>query len=370
MKADVIKAYINKEMPRKRPSRETLNHAGLIYLASGIDPYENTQRAYLEAYKSLGIDLLSRIPPEENAVRLLKPGETADAGNGYVRSYLGVYDTYSRIRYPFANEDDFFSSEKIDLDYSKMINPTPDHLDVDLINKKVKIAGDIGCYYYRYYNLLFMWGVEYLGWEVFMVAATIDPERFDRMFLQKAFETSLYDIKTLLQADQQFIFFHDDLASKDGLIFRPEWYEKYILSRYPDLIKPAKEQGKKVILVADGNMEYFLPILYDMGIDGVALENPATNFDRIIEIFGNRIIIGGMETVLLTLGTPEDIKNMVYKISEKTRDIPGFTISSPGGLHNNIPLENLIAYFDARVECGFTPRNWLKGDIIKAIELV
>ena len=36
MKEDVIKAFIDKEMPEKRPSKETLNHSGLIYLASGI----------------------------------------------------------------------------------------------------------------------------------------------------------------------------------------------------------------------------------------------------------------------------------------------------------------------------------------------
>ena len=370
MKSDVIKAYINNEMPEKRPSRETLNHAALIYLASGIDPYQNTQKAYLEAYKSLGIDVLSRIPSEKNAIRFLKPGETKDAGNGYIRSYLGLYDTFSKQNYPFANEDEFFSCEKFDLDYNKMKNPTPHHLDVDLINRKVDIAGDIGCYYYRYYNMLFMWAVEYLGWEVFMVAATLDAEEFDRRFMQKAFETSLHDIKTLLQANQEFIVLHDDLASKDGLIFKPEWYGQYILSRYPDLIKPAKDCGKKVILVADGNMEYFLPHLYNMGIDGVALENPATNFDLILEIFGDKIIIGGMETVPLTMGTPEEVKNMVYKITKKTRDMPGFTISSPGGLHNNIPIENLIAYFDARVECGFTERGWQKGDIEKARALI
>ena len=370
MKEDVIKAFFNNEMPEKRPSKETLNHTGVIYLASGIDPYENTQKAYMEAYESLGIDILNRVPSEKNVVRLLKPGESIDAGNGYVRSYLGLYDTFFRQRFPFANEDDFFSCENFDLDYRKMINPTPHHLDVDLINKKVEIAGDIGSYYYQYYNTLFMWPVEYLGWEVFMVAATMDPEEFDRKFLQKAYDTSLRDIKTLVQAEHQLLFLHDDLASKDGPMFNPEWYKKYIFPRYPSLWEPIKNCGKKVIVVADGNMEYFLPILHDMGADGVMLENPATNLDRILEIFGDRIIICGMETVLLTFGTPEEIKKKVYEIAEKTRNIPGFAICSPGGLHNNIPMENIIAYFDARVEYGFTKRGWQKGEIEKAKALI
>ena len=85
-----------------------------------------------------------------------------------------------------------------------------------------------------------------------------------------------------------------------------------------------------------------------------------------LEVFGGRIIISGMDTALLTFGSPEQIKNAVYAIAKKTRDIPGFVICSPGGLHNNIPMENSIAYFDARVECGFTARGWKKGDVEKA----
>jgi hypothetical protein len=370
MKEDVIKGLIRKEMPGKRPSKETLNHAGVIYLASGIDPYENTQLAYMEAYKSLGIDILNRVPSEKNVEKVLKPGESLDAGNGYVRSYLGLYDTFFRAHFPFADEDEFFEQDTFDLDYRKMINPTPHHLDVALINKKIQIAGDVGSYYYQYYNTLFMWGVEYLGWDVFMMAATIDPEEFDKKFMQKAFATSLRDITTLVQADHEFLFLHDDLAAKSGPMFRPEWYDTYILPRYPALWKPIQEKGKKVIVVADGNMEHFLPILHDMGADGVMFENPATNFDAILDVFGDRIAICGMDTVLLTFGSPEEIKNAVYTIAKKTQDIPGFAICSPGGLHNNIPMENIIAYFDARVECGFTRRGWRKGTLEKAQSLL
>jgi hypothetical protein len=31
-------------------------------------------------------------------------------------------------------------------------------------------------------------------------------------------------------------------------------------------------------------------------------------------------------------------------------------------LHGNIPLANLEAYFDARVEAGFTPPGWRAAD--------
>ena len=144
MKQDVLQAYLQKTMPPKRPSKETLNHAGLIFLASGIDPYQNTQAAYMGAYKSLGIDVLNRVPSSHNVRRIVGPGESAPAPNGYTRAYLGLYDTFFRHTYPIASVDDFFETEHFDFDYSSFITPVPHRIDADLIRQKELIAGDIG----------------------------------------------------------------------------------------------------------------------------------------------------------------------------------------------------------------------------------
>ncbi len=70
MKRDVL-AFANLQMTAKRPSKETLNHAGLIRLASGLDPLNETREAYLGAYRSLGIDILNRVP-EKNAPKTFR----------------------------------------------------------------------------------------------------------------------------------------------------------------------------------------------------------------------------------------------------------------------------------------------------------
>ena len=89
-------------------------------------------------------------------------------------------------------------------------------------------------------------------------------------------------------------------------------------------------------------------------------ENPATPLEAVIEHFGQtgKFMIGGIETVTLTSGTPEDIRRMVFELYENVQHIPGFAIASCGGLHGNIPRKNLEAYFDARVEIGATPDDW------------
>lgn len=370
MKTDVYTAYLQKKMPPKRPSKETLNHTGLIYLASGIDPYADTQQAYLQAYRSLGIDVFGRVPSERNAVRRLQPNQSVDEGNGYHRAYLGLYDTFCRMRYPFASVEDFWQADALDLDYNQLITPVPHRLDPELIAQKSRLCGDIGMYYYMYYTTLFMWGVEYLGWDIFMMAAALDPQGFDERFLTHAFEQSRRNIATLAQADIPFVFVHDDLAQKNGPVFAPDWYDKYIFPRYPALWQSALDQGKQIIFVADGDMQSFLKPLRRSGVAGVMLETPATDLDAILDVFGDGIIFGGMDTNLLTFGTPEQIRGEVRHVSEQTKGVPGFSLGSPGGLHNNIPLDNLVAYFDARVECGFTPPGWQKGDLATAKALV
>ena len=89
-------------------------------------------------------------------------------------------------------------------------------------------------------------------------------------------------------------------------------------------------------------------------------ESPATSLETVIDYFGDQgqYFIGGVDTQVLTFGQPEDIRKMVAQISTRCRDYPGFAIASGGGLHNTIPLENLEAYFDIRVEIGITPADW------------
>jgi len=360
MKSDVVLAY-RGESPPKRPSKETLNHPGIIRLASGLDPLTETKAAYLSAYEALGIDIVNRVPLE-NAPRPLGPGEVVDLGNGYRKTPLGLYNTVFRNEFPYRDVEEFLTAGDIRLDYRSLVTPVPHPLDLEDIRSREETLGERGLYYCQYYTTFFMWGVEYLGWEVFMIAAITDPEGFREKFLDRAFEASLACIRELCEASCPLVFLHDDLADARGPVFPPAWYDAYILPRYAELFRPVKEAGKKVVFVADGNMEHFLRPLRELGVDGVMLENPATDFRRILDVFGDRIVIGGADTKLLTLGEPGEIRKSVAEIAAATRGIPGFALSSPGGLHGNIPLENLEAYFDARVEAGFTPPGWRASD--------
>ena len=210
MREDAI-ALAESRRTTKRLSKEILNHPELIHLASGYDPYTQTTSAYIKTYESLGVDFLKR-GSLSNAPKALKPGETRDLGNGYIESYLGLYNSVCRQRFPFEDVEEFWQAKEILFDVNGLLTPEPHPFDKEDIEKRMDIAGDCGLYYYRLYTTLFMWAVEILGWEVFMIAAALDPGGFDEKFLQPAFRKSLEYLTILSEIDNPFIFCHDDLS--------------------------------------------------------------------------------------------------------------------------------------------------------------
>ncbi len=356
-KSDAL-AWAFGEPHDKIVSKETLNHPGLIEMVSGVSVYVDTPEAYRRAYMALGIDIINRVPTT-NAPTPTPPGKVRPHPNGRcLYSSLGVYDTMACHVFPCKDVEDVWKMDVEALEYDWEFNIMPHSAEPEDIRLRDAAIGGIGLYYPLLYTTLFMWGVQILGWEIFMMAAVLEPDRFYEHFLVPCARKSRQIVEAIASSDSPLVFVHDDLASGTGPMFAPEWYEQYIYPLYPEILAPARERGKRVLLVADGNMFHFLPRLNELGFDGIQFENPATPLENVIQHFGDLLMIGGVQTNILTTGTPEQIREMVLELGELARKHPGLAISSCGGLHGNIPLANLEAYFDARAEIGATPKDW------------
>lgn len=357
---DVLK-WAAGQGPAKRPSKETLNHPALIEFVSGLNAFMDTIEAYRRTYEALGIDIINRIPLE-NAPAATPPGQKRkDPARPYEYVHLGVYDTALRTRYMCGDPDEVWDLDVEGIAYEDLVVPVPHPCRKDDIADRQNALGHAGLYYPMLYTTLFMWPVETLGWEVFMTAAALEPERFGRHFIAPCVNKSIKIIGEMLAGDHNpFVFLHDDLADANGPVFAPDWYENYIFPHYPEIFAPAKKAGRKIILVADGNMTAFLPRLVELGVDGLMFETPATPLEAVIEHFGSpgRFFIGGIETGTMTFVEPRQVREMTLACGEKCMPCPGFAMASSGGLHGNIPMANLEAYFDARAELGITPRDW------------
>ena len=360
MKKDVLN-WSSGLQPGKIISKETLNHQGIIEWVSGLDVYADTAEAYRTAYAALGIDLINCVPLR-NAPRPCRPGETRrDPARPYAYQYLGVFDTACRSRFECASVEDVWALDVERLRYDDLITPAPHPCRGEDIRRREAFLGDIGTYYPMLYTTLFMWGVEVLGWEIFMEAAFTQADRFHEHFLAPCAHKSMRIVEEIsVGTTTPFVFVHDDQASATGPFFPPSWYEEHIFPFYPQILAPARKAGKKIIFVADGDVSVFLPRLTALAVDGIMFESPATPLEAIVEHFGSdgKFFIGGIDTAVLSRGTPDDVCSMVQDLVERMEPFTGFAMASGGGLHGDIPLENLIAYFGARAEVGATPKDW------------
>jgi len=345
----------------KVASKETLNHPDLIERVSGLDPHRHTPEAYRRSYQALGIDIINRVPLQ-NAPRPTPEGTTRrHSTKPYNIAHLGVYDTVMRHTYACATVDDVWDLDMETVRYEDLLTPVPHPCIASDIRLREEAIGDIGLYYPMLYTTLFMWAVEVLGWEIFLMAAALSPRRFHDHFLLPCVAKSKAIVAAMARASKSpFVFVHDDLASAAGPVFRPRWYDEYVFPHYPEIWAEAKSLGKRVIFVADGNVSAFLPRLLEVGVDGLMFDTPATPLQEVIEHFGDsgRCFIGGIDTSLLAFGSPEEVRRMVLQLHQHAGDYPGFAIASGGGLHGGIPMRNLEAYFDARGEIGATRPDW------------
>lgn len=381
MKQDVLDA-LSGRFGHRVPCKETLNHPGIIEYVSGIDVYEDTANAFEIAWRKLGIDI--HVPlPKENAPRPKVPGGTWKERNLRF-SDIGVYPaTVPAEYYPGADkadpqwvfkhdpsQDGFAADEQYDSRPEAELHATfrkagglQGEGKLGTVKKLFEISehfsahfGDEAVMYHLYYTTLFMWPVVTFGWEPFMIAAATEPERFDKQLWEPWSKVSRGYSEVAAKTADEVVFFHDDLVTATGPVFAPEFYEKYIFSRYDYIMAPAAEAGKKIVFVCDGNMEIFLERLLDFPIAAIMFENPATSFDRVLKTWGKtgRGFIGGIATEILTNGTPQQVRTHTKEVIEKGREYPGFIISSCGGLHGNIPMENILTYFKTRNEMGIT----------------
>lgn len=351
MRADVL-AALSGRFPDRIPTKETLNHPGLIRRVSGLDPWERPADAFSETWRKLSIDVHVAAPA--SAPRPRVPGGTW-IENGWRCADIGVFPTAVRVSYL----DDLDHARD---DWIYAYDPRRDDVDPAVLGRELAAAqasfrsrfGDLAVHYHLYYTLLFMWPIVTFDWEPFLAAAALDPERFDRHFWQPWAEVSRRNVEALAAMGEEVVFVHDDLATARGPVFSPAFYERWIFPRYGHILEPAVRAGRRIVFVSDGNIDAFLERLLELPLAGIMYENPATPFERVLATWGEagRGFIGGIDTALLSRGSIEEVAAHTRAVIERGRRYPGFVLSSCGGLYGDIPLENLLAYFATRDRMG------------------
>ena len=318
--------------------QENFDHPQLMQELVDYDPWEHPREAYIDTYKALDVDWIFGLP--SRAIRFEK-GESSRQGDHGVRyTEWGLSGSSWREEYPVHDIDEVLAYDP-EASHSTHGDPLAG------IRADQESMGDDAIVTGIFYTTLFQYPIMTFGWELFLTAAAAEPDRFQRV-LEGFARVSRRNIEKWAAAAPPLIMIHDDVALERGLVFRPDWYRQRLFPLYEELLEPILSHPEiKVAFVSDGDYTPLLDDLVAIGFDGFLI-NDNMDLGGIARTIGrDHFLIGNVNTLTLTYGTPEQVESEVARCLEEAKPCPGHFIKATRDLPHNIPLANIRAYFDA-----------------------
>jgi len=333
--------------PATIPHTEYVDHWEVVRHVTGLDPAKPDQAAaaWQRFYRAVDFDFLW--VSNDGPVPWEKRGRTTDMGHC---DYLeDASDRRLPKPSPFVNPEDVYAFDAV-AEYGL---PSFDDLVAyyEGVYQQGQAANPELVYPGGYYNTLVSGCIQAFGWDAFLLAAGYDERAFDKT-LESIFEQSLHHFRAWAKTSIETFICHDDMVWTQGAIFHPEWYRERIFPRYAKLWSVLKDAGKKVLYCSDGNFTEFVDDVAQAGADGFIFE-PVTSLERVVERYGKtHVIIGNADCRILAHGSRAEIRTEVERCARLGRDCPGYFFAVGNHIPYNVPLENVLYYFDLCRELG------------------
>jgi len=152
----------------------------------------------------------------------------------------------------------------------------------------------------------------------------------------------------------------DDLAGQDGPLFSPRFYRSIVKPRQKKLVQYIKSlTPAKIWYHTCGACMSYIPDLLDNGIDILnPIQISAANMDpaKLKAEFGEELVFwgGAIDAQhILPFATAEEVRQQVQKNMEVLKPGGGYVFNNVHNIQVGVPVENIIAMYDAAYECGF-----------------
>jgi hypothetical protein len=139
-----------------------------------------------------------------------------------------------------------------------------------------------------------------------------------------------------------------DIASKQGLMFSPQFLRGEFFPRLKLLIDVWHDHGIKVIYHSEGEITPVLPDIVSAGADGInPLEPDILDIKKIREDYPDLIFWGGIDNnELLCSGSLEEVEQAVKELVRDAGSNGRLLLGSSGQIHPANRLENVLAMFE------------------------
>lgn len=188
-----------------------------------------------------------------------------------------------------------------------------------------------------------------------------DREGVERLLntLEERYLSKLERIMKDVADDIDIVQFGDDLGTQKGPWMNPDLIKELFAPHYKALWDYVHRTSKaKVFLHCCGSIAPVIPHLIDAGLDILnPVQTTADNMDPVMlkREFGKDLVFwgGGCEAQgILTTGTPDQVKEQVKERMEIFAKDGGFVFNQIHNILANVPVENILALYDAAYEWG------------------
>ncbi|MCM8771662.1 MAG: hypothetical protein NC926_02305 [Candidatus Omnitrophica bacterium] len=164
-------------------------------------------------------------------------------------------------------------------------------------------------------------------------------------------------IKESKKHGADFILGGGDLADKNGPIYSPEIFRKFLMPRYKKILEVCHNLGLYYVFRSDGNTRplwdiWFLEICFD-GY-GEIDKSAGIELKELKEKYGEKItLLGNIDcSKTLIYGTKQEIYKEVEQCIRDAAKGGGYILTSSNSIHYNVPAKNLIYMIEAGRKFG------------------
>ena len=203
-----------------------------------------------------------------------------------------------------------------------------------------------------------------VGMEKALMMTALEPDLFDYLIgkLSEVLDGIYDSFLSVVGPYVDVVEIAEDLGTNNGPMFNPRIYRKFMKPRHQKSIELIKKKAPqaKVLMHNDGAIRKFIPDIIEAGFDILnPIEGHLPGMDpvELKKEFGNDLVFqGGVDIKnVLNHGTIQDVYDEVRRRIEQMGEGGGYILAGAHNFGNDIPLENMLAFFDAGRELGVYP---------------
>jgi uroporphyrinogen decarboxylase len=196
-----------------------------------------------------------------------------------------------------------------------------------------------------------------MGFEQFSYALAEQPELIAELF-QRIGSIQCEVLRRVMKEEQIVaIWYGDDLAYTESLMVSPRVYREYLFPWMKELASIAHEAGMPFIFHSDGRLWDVIPDLIAAGVNALhPIEPKAMDINLVKAKYGDKLaLIGNIDMNLLTLGTPDEVREQVRQRIKDLAPGGGYAVGANPGIAYYVRPENYDAMRQAVFDFGKYP---------------